>query len=70
MTKSLEPDCVAKGSVSSTGVRLALPTAGVALTIPEGALSRGEKRRAFVAVLRADRERAPLPGESHCQRVI
>ena len=63
MTKGLEPECLAKGSVGHAGTRLVLPSAGVSLSIPEGALGRTEKRRAFVAVLRADRERAPLPGK-------
>jgi len=34
----------------------------VHLTVGEGTVSRGEKKKIFLAVMRADRERVPLPG--------
>ncbi|CAG4976841.1 unnamed protein product [Colias eurytheme] len=46
-------------SVSNVGARLSLP-AGVALTIPEGALTRGRREQLYVAVVKDDRYRARL----------
>lgn len=45
-------------AVSSSGARLALPAAGVALSIPEGALSRGRREQIYVAVVKDDRYRS------------
>ncbi|XP_063378889.1 netrin receptor UNC5C-like isoform X1 [Cydia fagiglandana] len=47
-------------SVSSSGSRLALPAAGVALSVPENALSRGRREQMYVAVVRDDRYRPRL----------
>ncbi|XP_041976434.1 netrin receptor UNC5C-like isoform X2 [Aricia agestis] len=47
-------------SVSSSGARLALPAAGVALSIPEGAISRGRRDQIYVAVVKDDRYRYRL----------
>ncbi|XP_072940958.1 netrin receptor UNC5B-like isoform X2 [Epargyreus clarus] len=47
-------------SVSSAGSRLALPAAGVALSIPEGSLSRGRREQMYVAVVKDDRYRPRL----------
>lgn len=47
-------------SVSSSGARLALPAAGVALSIPEGAVSRGRREQIYVAVVKDDRYRSRL----------
>ncbi|XP_045524573.1 netrin receptor UNC5B-like isoform X1 [Pieris brassicae] len=46
-------------SVSSSGARLSLP-AGVAISIPEGALGRGRREQIYVAVVKDDRYRARL----------
>ncbi|CAH2248388.1 netrin receptor UNC5B-like [Pararge aegeria] len=45
-------------SVSGSGARLALPAANVALSIPEGALSRGRREQIYVAVVKDDRYRS------------
>ncbi|GBP72053.1 Netrin receptor UNC5B [Eumeta japonica] len=47
-------------SVSAGGARLALPAAGVALSVPEGALGRGRREQMYVAVVRDDRYRPRL----------
>ncbi|XP_004924806.1 netrin receptor UNC5C isoform X2 [Bombyx mori] len=47
-------------SVSSAGARLALPAAGVALSVPEGALARGRREQIYVAVVKDDRYRPRL----------
>ncbi|CAG9560766.1 unnamed protein product [Danaus chrysippus] len=47
-------------SVSNSGARLALPAAGVALSIPEGAVSRGRREQIYVAVVKDDRYRSRL----------
>ncbi|XP_073951787.1 netrin receptor UNC5C-like isoform X1 [Choristoneura fumiferana] len=47
-------------SVSSSGSRLALPAAGVALSVPESALSRGRREQMYVAVVKDDRYRPRL----------
>ncbi|XP_068630442.1 netrin receptor UNC5C-like isoform X2 [Battus philenor] len=44
-------------SVSGAGSRLALPAAGVALSVPEGALSRCRREQMYVAVVKDDRYR-------------
>ncbi|XP_065342222.1 netrin receptor UNC5C isoform X2 [Cloeon dipterum] len=59
--KLLDTESKTKGTVGHSGLRLSLPNSGVHMTIAEGAVSRGEKRKAFLAVMRADRERVPLP---------
>lgn len=53
-------------SVSSGGARLALPASGVALSVPEGALSRGRREQIYVAVVKDDRYRPRLgKGKDH-----
>lgn len=47
-------------AVSSSGARLALPAAGVALSIPEGAFPRGRREQIYVAVVKDDRYRLKL----------
>ncbi|XP_026751086.2 netrin receptor UNC5C-like isoform X2 [Galleria mellonella] len=47
-------------SVSNVGARLALPAAGVALSVPESALSRGRREQMYVAVVKDDRYRPRL----------
>lgn len=47
-------------SVSSGGARLALPAAGVALSVAEGALARGRREQIYVAVVKDDRYRPRL----------
>ncbi|XP_059473091.1 netrin receptor UNC5B isoform X2 [Neocloeon triangulifer] len=59
--KLVDTESKTKGTVGYSGLRLSLPNSGVHLTMGEGAVSRGEKRKAFLAVMRADRERVPLP---------
>lgn len=53
-------------SVSSGGARLALPAAGVALSVAEGALSRGRREQIYVAVVKDDRYR-PRLGKGNSQ---
>lgn len=47
-------------SVTSAGMRLSLAAAGVALTVPEGALSRGRREQMYMAVVKDDRYRPRL----------
>ncbi|PSN47953.1 Netrin receptor UNC5C, partial [Blattella germanica] len=56
----VDPECIASATVTSTGARLSLPESGITLSIPEGALSRGQREEVFVAVLREDRHRPKL----------
>ncbi|GLH00563.1 Netrin receptor unc-5 [Gryllus bimaculatus] len=56
----------AAASVGPAGARLCLPEAGVALTVPEGAVARGQREQLFVAVLRDDAHRPKLP-DGHTQ---
>ena len=47
-------------SVTPAGARLALPECGVSLTVPEGALARGQEALLSLAVLPEDRHRPRL----------
>ncbi|XP_037978531.2 netrin receptor UNC5B isoform X3 [Plutella xylostella] len=47
-------------AVSMAGTRLALPAAGVALSVPENALARGRREQMYVAVVKDDRYRPRL----------
>uniref|UniRef100_A0A0K8TDJ2 Netrin receptor UNC5 n=1 Tax=Lygus hesperus TaxID=30085 RepID=A0A0K8TDJ2_LYGHE len=58
--RGLDSDCVAWVTMSTAGGRLALPDSGVSLTIPEGAIPRGQKEDIYIAVLRDDRHRPKL----------
>lgn len=60
--KLVDAESKTKGTVGHSGLRLSLPNSGVHLTVGEGAVSRGEKKKAYLAVMRADRERVSLPG--------
>lgn len=50
-------------TVTSNGSRLVLPDAGVALTIPEGALKNGQVQEHYLAILREDRYRPKISGK-------
>lgn len=56
----LDPDCFASAIATSAGCRLVVPGSGVALNVPEGSLTRGQKEEMFVAILREDRHRPKL----------
>lgn len=56
----LDQGCCASTIATSSGCRLVVPGAGVALNVPEGSLTRGQKEEVFIAVLREDRHRPKL----------
>lgn len=39
----LDPDCCSSFIATSSGARLTVPGSGVAVTVPEGSLTRGQK---------------------------
>ena len=51
-------------TVTSTGSRLVLPDAGVTLMIPDGALKSGQVQEHYLAILREDRYRPKISGQS------
>lgn len=59
-----EVGCVTMATVTSAGSRLVLPDAGVALTIPESALKTGQVQEHYLAILREDRYRPAVAGNS------
>lgn len=62
--RGVEPDSISSTTITHAGARLCLPDSGVSLTVPEGALPRGVKGQIYMAVLRDDRHRPKLTGES------
>lgn len=58
----VDPECIASATVTSAGARLSILESGISLSVPEGALARGQREDAFVAVLREDRHRPKLSG--------
>lgn len=59
-----EVGSVTMATVTSTGSRLVLPDAGVTLMIPEGALKTGQVQEHYLAILREDRYRPKISGQS------
>ena len=65
-----EVGCVTMATVTSAGSRLVLPDAGVALTIPEGALKNGQVQEHYLAILREDRYRPKITGKKQINIVL
>ncbi|KAL1138574.1 hypothetical protein AAG570_008637 [Ranatra chinensis] len=58
--RGLDSDCIARATMTCSGGRISLPESGVSLTVPEGAIPRGQKEDVYIAVLRDDRHRPKL----------
>ena len=53
------------GRISGIGGRIALPQAGVSLTVPSGAIDKGHQEDMYIAVLTEDKDRPKLKGNSN-----
>lgn len=58
--RGVDADCIVVATVTHAGARLTLNDLGVSLTIPEGALARGQKEEIFLCVLKDDKHRPKL----------
>ncbi|XP_029652297.2 netrin receptor UNC5C [Octopus sinensis] len=57
---NIEADAVIWGTFTHTGGRLCLNESGVSLTVPEGAICKGDSEEVFLAVCRDDKDRPKL----------
>ncbi|CAH1795522.1 unnamed protein product [Owenia fusiformis] len=60
LPSNIDLENIAWGNITHTGGRLQIPESGVFLTIPEGAIKKGNTEEIFVAVCRDDKDRPKL----------
>lgn len=56
----LDPDCCSSFIATSSGARLTVPGSGVAVTVPEGSLTRGQKEEVIQVAKNLKRKRIKI----------